>query len=540
MRWMRLSSVAPLPRWLEIALLLVLTVIGLGLRQTNLMTIPPLTDEFKEVGWAMTMVEKDRFPLVAFDAYDGPLFPYLLSFLFRIFGFNIYLPRVFVLLVGVLTIVVVYLFARELARGDYRVALFAAALLTVNAHHILFNSHVAWSNDITPFFTTLALYCFIRAERLDRARWLVAAGFFYGLAVQTHPSALALAPALIIYYVLNPLTRAKLKSPAPYLAALAALVAYSPVIYYNLTIGFRSLTFASEAEYAFETAPTLTKTLEHVGPLLATFAQVGLGTFGSTSTSALWTDPRVGLFWLGTLLALVYLIRRGEYFPPVALIASLSFLAVFNRFYAVPDSARYFQSLLPVLFAAWAWVGVGLVDEIFAHKPLPGSTGAGQSWRLWLRRGSVLLLPLGFVALAWTSLTGLNLHYADAQAKGQTNEAMLNMVTAVRADRSGPVLIDWELAQLRTKRGGNVAENLIYLLSLDRREYKLVSALRKSDAQGLRDYLMRLDQAYLISFSLAPDMLGASVPLEKLVGTRFACNACPVPEEFALFRWEEP
>src|SRR5207249_6217007 len=68
------------------------------LRLPNFMTIPAITDEFKEVGYAMMMVEKNHLPLVAFDSYDGPLFPFLLSLLFRLFGYNLYLPRAFVLI----------------------------------------------------------------------------------------------------------------------------------------------------------------------------------------------------------------------------------------------------------------------------------------------------------------------------------------------------------------------------------------------------------------------------------------------------------
>lgn len=526
-------------KWLELLIVSIPTLIGLALRQTNLMTVPALTDEFKEVGWAITMIDKNRWPLVAVDAYDGPLFPYLLSFLFRIFGYNIYLPRVFVLVVGVLTIVVVYFFARELAHGDLRVAFLAASLLAFNAHHILFNSHVAWSNDLTPFFTTLALWFYIRARRVNNSRWLIAAGFVYGLAVQTHPSALALAPAFVIHFLWTKTTRAQLKSVVPYLALLAALFAYSPVLYYNLTQHAQSLQQASGATYAFESAPSLATTLDHIEPLLSAVANVGLGTFDEINAQT-WNDPRVALFWIGTVSALAYLVKRGETFPLIALVTSLIFLALFDRFYAIPDSARYFQFLNPIIFSAWAMTGVGVADSLLARAPIQTGEVAQHAWIKSLRWGIVGLLLLAFAALLWTSLTELNQYYADVYAKGQTNEAMLAMVQAIRADPTGPVLIDWNLVQLRTKRGGNVGQDLIYLLSLERREYMLVTVMKNRPVQGLRDYLTKRKSAYLVSFTLAPDALGSDFPLAKLIESHFMCTACPVPEDFALFHWERP
>ena len=52
---------------------------------------------------------------------------------------------------------------------------------------------LTWSNCTTAFFTTLAIGLYLHATRFDRAPWLIAAGALYGLAVQTHPSAFALA-----------------------------------------------------------------------------------------------------------------------------------------------------------------------------------------------------------------------------------------------------------------------------------------------------------------------------------------------------------
>jgi hypothetical protein len=81
-----------------------------------------------------------------------------------------------------------------------------AALLATLPQHIVVNSHVAWQNSTTPFYSTLAAYAVLRAvralgdERPGRlvprwARWLLLGGLVFGLMLQTHVGTIVLAPA---------------------------------------------------------------------------------------------------------------------------------------------------------------------------------------------------------------------------------------------------------------------------------------------------------------------------------------------------------
>ena len=352
---------------------------ALLLRVPNLMTIPRLTDEYLEVGWAVSMVQQNVLPLTSVDAYDGPLFPYTLAFLFRTIGFNLYLPRVFMLFVGALTIVATFFLAKELARGDWRGGLLAALLLSANAHHILYNSHVAWSNDTTPLFTTLALLAYLRATRASQPRWLLAAGVLYGLALQTHPSVLALAPPLALDFLIEGRTRSWLKTWVPYTAVTLALVVYSPVLYYNLTSGGGSFQRVAQRVMAFETHPTLSSTRDHLVPLITVPPRVSFGTFGSVGGDALF-DLSTILFWIFTLGAMMWLLRDGEKLPILILAASLLLIAVFNRNYFLPGATRYFIYLLPLVYASWAIALLRVWDRL-----------AGTSRSLmWMGRASLV------------------------------------------------------------------------------------------------------------------------------------------------------
>lgn len=82
---------------------LALFLFAVAVRIPNLLLIPEITDETEEVREAIRIVREGRWPLVAVDAYDGPLFIYLLSFVLRVGGFCLATPRGFSLVVGALS-----------------------------------------------------------------------------------------------------------------------------------------------------------------------------------------------------------------------------------------------------------------------------------------------------------------------------------------------------------------------------------------------------------------------------------------------------
>lgn len=204
---------------------------------------------------------------------------------------------------------------------------------------------------------------------------------------------------------------------------------------------------------------------------------------------------------------------------------ALVFLAVFNRFYAIPDGGRYFQPLLPLLFAAWGYTAVHFWNQLSVRSPRAR----------WAWYGTI---PFAWCALSALSLLSLSNYYAESYASGRNNASMLAILETLRGEPEVPVLIDYELAKLRTGRGGNVAEDLICLFALDRRPTRLVTVQDKESARGLANLLRSTPKALLISFARAPDLLGTDFEMESLISARFPCVSCTVPQDFSLFRWE--
>lgn len=514
--------------WLpDLAYSLLLFGFALAVRFPNFMTVPALTDEFKEVGWALKMIQENSLPLVAVDSYDGPLFAWVLSFLFRVFGQNLYLPRGFVLVVGALTVTATYFLGKQLSRGDRRVGALAAILLSLNAHHILFNSHVAWSNDTTPFFATLSILSYLRATRGSRPAWLIAAGAMYGLALQTHPSVLALAPAFVVDAVVSRSTRDQLRSRFGYLGFLAALIAYSPLLIYNLTTGFASIEPAASATYAFELHPSIARTLGALVPTIGAIGRVAFGSMQNPPGAAPWVDLTLVPFLTITITSLVWLEKRHERFVLIAVLVATVFLATFNRFRFLPDSARYFEFILPLLFSAWSALAIGLWDQARELRTRKA---------IWLSRAGIGIV---FALISAFSMAGLVQYYKQAQSDGRTNVAMLGMVEGVRPDLEGAVLIEHKLNGLRTGRGGNVADDLLYLFQLDRRATRLVSLGDQKSLSGLQSLMRRKPTGYLVAFPDAPQVLGDRFRLTVVTRGRFPCPSCQVSNDFFLFRWEQ-
>ncbi|MFN8516780.1 MAG: glycosyltransferase family 39 protein [Chloroflexia bacterium] len=180
----------------DLELLLVVCLFGMAIlmRWPNLLRLPHFTDEIGEIRWALRIYRGEEFPLTGQVKYFGPLQHYLLAATFKIFGLAIIIPRLLVCIIGGLTVVLTYFVGREV--GGWKVGALGAALLATLPQHIVVNSHVAWQNSTTPFYSTLAAYAVLRAvrafpeadaSRVPRwARWLLLGGFVFGLLLQKH------------------------------------------------------------------------------------------------------------------------------------------------------------------------------------------------------------------------------------------------------------------------------------------------------------------------------------------------------------------
>ena len=186
-----------------------------------------------------------------------------------------------------------------------------AAAVLVNAT-LLFGAGAVTMTPDTPllFFWTLALFGLGRVLATGRAGWWGLVGVAAGLALASKYTAVLLAPAVLVWLLAVPSLRFWLRRPAPWLAVLAALAAFAPVLAWNA--GHDWASFIRQGGRVGDWQPG--RALQFLGELLG--GQIGLATpllavlFGAGFVAALrqaWQrDP--GWTLLAALLAIPTLV----------------------------------------------------------------------------------------------------------------------------------------------------------------------------------------------------------------------------------------
>jgi hypothetical protein len=399
-------------RRLVLVALAAIVVLGALLRIPNLQTLPELTDETHEVLWGLSISRGQSLPLTDYRAYIGALYNYFLALVFRLVGSDPETPRLLMLGLGLATMPLVFLCVRR-AHGT-GAGLLAAALLAVSPVHVVVNSHIAWGNCATPLLTTLAFWFVYRAlgsiaagrgpavilsEAKDQVRvesadlipsagsgqalrsaqddrgnaqndrgllasplprttrdpaWnLVPAALLLALALQTHPSVLAIFPGLALAVALAR-PGLLLSRWAPF-ALLAFLAGYANMIVFNLQNNFQSLRVAQQirAEYAGAPRPFGDEYLANLGTLLlALFRMVGGAIEDRASPLSFLADPILVAAAVFVLAGLIWTASRGDRLPLLVAVSSVLLLPLFNDRYEPITDGRYLMPLLPLLFGA--------------------------------------------------------------------------------------------------------------------------------------------------------------------------------------------
>jgi glycosyltransferase AglD len=441
---------------------------ALALRLPYLLEVPGFTDEAVDIRVALDILD-GQWPLVDAEPYIGALFNYLLAGGFLVLGQHDFVPRLVVTVLGALTVVLTYLLGRAL--GGTITGVLAAALMATSGAHIV-NGHIAWSNCTTPFFTTAAMLATVGAGRRLCGPLLVAAGVFFGLAVQTHASALFLAPALVAQLLFPSSLRTSaasaagasaplrelgwwMRRPWPYLALLGALLAVGNVIVFNLLHPGAWELATRQKEYAYVESPDLGTYLANLDALLAALVRMAASSFEggpylASQSAMLGNLPYVALLVVGT----VYAARRGHLLPLVGIGVTAIVLPYMNRHYDFPTGVRYLGYLLPLL-------------SLLMALPLGGALESPT------RRSRQRVIVPAAVGLLLAAVPVLNLvaFYESYLRVGGTSPTVLAIKDEVRTrylDGSvSEVLLDPQLEWIYTAPGGRVSRAFGLLFMID-------------------------------------------------------------------------
>ena len=432
------------------------------MRLPYLMDIPRFTDESNEALKALVIAHGRSLPLTNIDPYIGPLWNYLLAAAFMTTGPTLETPRIVAALLGILTVIPTYLLACSL--GGTAVGLLAAAFLALAPAHIVVNSHIAWSNCTTPFFTTLALWLTHRCVTRAVPSGLAVAAIVWGLALQTHPVAFLLLPGAAAY-VLWAQPR-WLRTVWPWIALALTVAACSPLLYANLRSGFHGIEAGMrvQEEYAAGEALTFASYGRRLGDtlsLLADSLRGALSEFGALHGP--FADPMALVYLALVAMGLAISWRRREWLPVLTIVGYCALLPVINaRFASVVPKARYVAPLFPLCFAA---ISLWIVEM---YRRVDRLLLVGAHEHQFARKLARLGILVGVVSLWVSPLVELSAYYRDDLDRGRTNADLYALIGAVnRARRTNDqIYVDRALTQTMTPGGGRLYEHLQFAASV--------------------------------------------------------------------------
>jgi 4-amino-4-deoxy-L-arabinose transferase-like glycosyltransferase len=255
-------------------------------------------------------------------------------------------------------------------------------------------------------FVSVMLWALVQLDETAEPRWWLLAGVAGGLALLSKYIVLLLAPALLVFLLLEPRHRRWLTSPWPYAAIAIALLLFSPVIIWNVRHDW--------ASFAFQSIRLGTGHGAGVGDLVS---------FGLYET--LWVGPVLLVSSLAGALALltrgIRLRRSFDAAVAIAFLFPLAFLLVRSLTLHINQSWAWFvwpfgilalSLVLPwqsarrragLLVGVVATTGLPLVAAFFYHALLDRS--------VWLGRGDPFGQDAGYGEMA-------NAVLADARVQG--------------------------------------------------------------------------------------------------------------------------
>ena len=388
-------------RWQRDPALVAILLAALGVRLYLLKTERYIHDEINtSIPLSETISFDPADPHLPLRGENHPALPaYVAKASSAMFGITAPGYRLLHVLLSLLTIVLVYLMARDWFGSV--AARWAAALLAFNEYYLGVSSRVT-AHVPHLLLVGAAIYAFSRFLATNRPRYMYLAGLFVGLAFYCKEHSALLLPVFLLALLFRD-HRRWLVTPHPYIAAILFALVISPDLYWNLE---------TRSEPAQTTYGNQTVTQANYSSHLKRFGGIGLSPYPSMfyARSAVQgvaraasgsefrdetpeyrsVNPALGLLLVGGVLLTTLGSTPRDDFRRVLLI---QFWFVFMFFTLIkPGDAP--GRLDPV---SWIWVE----STIFAATMLAGArlAAARGTWRIGARGFAALTLVYAAVSV---------------------------------------------------------------------------------------------------------------------------------------------
>lgn len=209
-------------------LTLIIILIAILVRVSNLLLVSdnpffedPIMDEKYHVEWAEDIASEGLLTRIPF--YRAPAYPYSLGAIFAMFGKGFVVPRIYGLLLGSLSCVLIFLIGSTVF--SKKVGFLAGVIMAFYPMHLYFDYMLLTVGlEITAcLLSTWLLFLWFKK---NNKLYLFLSGLSLGLAIITRPNFLVLIPIMLLIILLNKSTpfRKRLNQSIMYCIGLAPLI----------------------------------------------------------------------------------------------------------------------------------------------------------------------------------------------------------------------------------------------------------------------------------------------------------------------------
>lgn len=172
-----------------------------------------LGDEGRDALMIQRILVDHDFPLLGpttsvGNIYLGPLYYYMMTPPMAISWLNPVAGAVMVAIIGILTVGLVYFFAR--VWFGKLPAILSAFLYAISPVNII-NSRSSWNPSPLPFFTLVAILGLYLSRKRQNFRWFILTGISLAFAVQMHYLAFVLLPIFLVLWIYQLIAKPKIK-----------------------------------------------------------------------------------------------------------------------------------------------------------------------------------------------------------------------------------------------------------------------------------------------------------------------------------------
>ncbi len=239
--------------------ILLLVIIGFILRSLIAITSPFNADEMVHGTHSLGFIESKKLQIMDQDA----VWFWLTDFAMKLFGANMFGIRFLAILFGALSIILVYLIAKELF--NKKIGLISAFIFTFSSFQLL---ETRAEMDIPMFFFVMfALYATIIFFKTNKTPYFLITWISLGIAAMIKQIAIIMIPAFLIFYIYyNRKNLKKWKIKQTIYSILILIASVIPILTFNYLLykdkGILDLQFARFTKIGFETYESIAPTIQ--------------------------------------------------------------------------------------------------------------------------------------------------------------------------------------------------------------------------------------------------------------------------------------